>query len=80
MTAWDSIISELSWSMAPAEHRRLSGSSLTVADGRATVTAASEDAGRWLQAHMSHVIKRRLISNGIACTKVTINYKKGANR
>ena len=74
MTTWQSVMQELSESMPPAEHQRLAGSTLTVANGIATVTASTEDAGRWLQAHMSFVIKRRLIANRIACERVTIEY------
>ena len=75
MTTWQSVMQELSESMPPAGNQHLAGSTLAVEDGWATITVANEAAYNWLQqVHMSFVIKRRLISNGIACERVTIEY------
>ena len=76
MTIWQNVITELSWSMPPAGNQHLAGSTLTVANGIATVTVANEAADNWVQvdAHMSFVIKRRLIANRIQCERVTIEY------
>ena len=74
MTKWESIIAELKPSMEPAEHRRLHGSTLTVAGDVATVTAATEDAGRWLWAHYTHVLKMRIRAHGLTVDSVKIEF------
>ena len=70
---WASIIQELQPAMGK-EHANILGSTMTIADGVATVHTPTEDNGKWLLEHFTHVLKMRIRANGLPCDIVRVEF------